>query len=61
MIMELKKKNIEVLKVYFSPDHFEDFKSDTRKPAPGLFYLASKDFKINLDRFYMLGTMLEIV
>tara|TARA_X000000950_G_scaffold257385_1_gene323802 strand:- start:187 stop:1443 length:1257 start_codon:yes stop_codon:yes gene_type:complete len=55
MIMELKKKDIEVLKVYFSPDHFEDFKSDTRKPAPGLFYSASKDFKINLDGCLYVG------
>ncbi len=55
MKSELLKDGIEILKVYFSPDHYNNNKSKTRKPAPGMFFSASKDFKLNLDDCLYVG------
>ena len=50
----LIEMNIEILKIYFSPDHFSSF-SKTRKPAPGMLFQASKDFRLNLDNCIYVG------
>ena len=50
----LTKKNIEILKIYFSPDHFNS-NSKFRKPAPGMLFQASKDFRLNLDQCIYIG------
>ena len=48
MKSELLKKGIEILDIFYSPDHFNDTSSKTRKPAPGLFFMASQIYKVNL-------------
>ena len=52
---ELIQKNVELVKIYYSPDHYNDHLSKTRKPAPGMFFLASKDLKLNLDNCLYVG------
>ena len=55
MKLELMKKRIEILDVFYSPDHFNDTFSKTRKPAPGLFFMASYLYKINLGDCIFIG------
>lgn len=50
----LEKEDIKVLAVYVCPHHWED-KCFCRKPGPGLFFKASSDFKLRLDKTYYIG------
>ncbi len=54
MTAELGLLGITVLKVYMSPDHW-DSGSVMRKPAPGMFHLASDEHRFRLDRVLYVG------
>jgi len=54
MIADLAGDGVEVLKVYMCPDHWDD-NSLMRKPAPGMFFQAAKDFNIRMDRCLYVG------
>ena len=54
MIRYLASFEIDVLKVYMCPDHWDD-NSFMRKPAPGMFFQAAKDFNLRLDRCIYIG------
>lgn len=54
MTAELGRLGITVLDVYTSPDHW-DSGSVMRKPAPGMFHLASDEHRFRLDRVLYVG------
>ncbi len=54
MTAELGRLGITVLEVYMSPDHW-DSGSVMRKPAPGMFHLASDEHRFRLDRVLYVG------
>ena len=54
MTGELARLGITVLKVYMSPDHGES-ESVMRKPKPGMFLLASDEYRFSLDRVLYVG------
>ena len=54
LIDEYQKNGIEILKIYVCPHHWNE-DCDCRKPKPGMFYEASKDFQIRLDKTLFLG------
>jgi histidinol-phosphate phosphatase family protein len=54
MTAELSLLSITVLKIYMSPDHW-DSGSVMRKPAPGMFHLASDEHRFRLDRVLYVG------
>ncbi len=54
MIASLAHEGIEVLNVYMCPDHWND---DTfmRKPSPGMFFQAAREFFLRLDHSLYIG------
>jgi histidinol-phosphate phosphatase family protein len=54
MIADLAGVGVEVLKVYMCPDHWDD-NSFMRKPAPGMFFQAAKEFNLRMDRCLYVG------
>ena len=54
MIEELAAEGVEVLKVYMSPHHWEE-SSFMRKPSPGMFFQAAKEFNLRMDRCIYVG------
>jgi len=54
MIKILLNKGIKILKIYTCMHHWKD-NCDCRKPKPALFYKASKDFNIRLDKTIYIG------
>ena len=54
LINECQKSEIEILKIYVCPHHWDD-DCDCRKPKPGMFYSASKKFDIRLDKTLFIG------
>ena len=54
MIAELAIDGVEVLKVYMSPDHWDE-NSLMRKPAPGMFFQAAKEFNLRMDHCLYVG------
>jgi histidinol-phosphate phosphatase family protein len=54
MTRELAEDGVEVLKVYMSPHHWDEG-SFMRKPAPGMFFQAAKEFKLRMDRTLYVG------
>lgn len=50
----LEKRNIRILGVYVCPHHWNE-KCFCRKPEPGLFFQASRDFMFRLDKSYYIG------
>lgn len=54
MISELNGLGVEVLKVYVCPDHWND-NSLMRKPAPGMFFQAAKEFNLRMDHCLYVG------
>ncbi len=54
MINALKDEGINILSVYICPHHWED-NCFCRKPNPGLFFRASEDFLIRLDKTFFIG------
>jgi histidinol-phosphate phosphatase family protein len=49
-----QKSGIEILKIYVCPHHWDD-NCDCRKPKAGMFYAASKDFQVRLDKTLYIG------
>ena len=54
MVGTLKDDGVDILKVYVCPDHWET-NSFRRKPNPGMFFEASQDFGLRLDRTIYIG------
>ena len=54
MKRELEEGSIEILKSYYCPHHWDE-NCFCRKPNPGLFYQASKDFLFRLDKALFIG------
>ena len=54
MTKELAEEGIHVLKIYVSPHHWDE-NSFMRKPAPGMFFQAAKDFNLRMDRTLYVG------
>lgn len=61
MLNQFKKKNILISKTYFCPHHSTEglppynIKCNFRKPNPGMFLKAKKEFNINMNKSIMLG------
>lgn len=54
MINQLAAEGVTVLKVYVSPHHWDE-NSYTRKPAPGLFFQAAREYNLRMDRCIYVG------
>ena len=54
MVRDLRVLGIEVLDVYVCPHHWDDG-CDCRKPAPGLFFRASREHQLRMDRTVYVG------
>lgn len=54
MTEELAEDGIDVLRVFMSPHHWDE-KSFMRKPAPGMFFQAAKEFCLRMDRCLYIG------
>ena len=54
MFKRFKEDKIEILKIYYSPHHWEE-NSFMRKPEPGMFFQASKEFNFPLDKVIYIG------
>ena len=60
MLKALKKRNINITAIYHCPHHPNFSKDDyknciCRKPKPGLFIKASKEFNISMDKSISIG------
>jgi histidinol-phosphate phosphatase family protein len=51
---ELNKRGVNLLACYVCPHHW-DANCKCRKPAPGMFFQASRDFLLRLDRTVYIG------
>ena len=56
MMEEVKKAGGKIEKVYYCP-HRPDEKCNCRKPRPGLFLQAAKDYEIDFKRSYFIGDL----
>jgi histidinol-phosphate phosphatase family protein len=54
MTRELAEVGVEVLKTFVSPHHWDE-NSFMRKPAPGMFFQAAKEFNLRMDRSLYVG------
>jgi len=54
MTQELAANGVEILKIFMSPHHWDE-NSFMRKPAPGMFFQAAKEFNLRLDRCLYIG------
>lgn len=54
MIKLLKRKGINILKIYFCPHHWID-DCNCRKPKPGLFFKASSQYNFKLSDVIYIG------
>ena len=54
MVEELKVGGVEVLDVYVCPHHWDDG-CECRKPAPGMFFRASREHLLRMDRTVYVG------
>jgi histidinol-phosphate phosphatase family protein len=50
----LEEQNIPIMGVYVCPHHWED-NCGCRKPAPGMFFQAAKEFSLRMDRCLYVG------
>ncbi len=56
-----KKKNIDIVKIYYCPFHenaiISEYKKNApcRKPAPGMILEAAQEFNLDLSKSYMVG------
>lgn len=61
LIDQLKQRGVDITKTYFCPCHKEgivtpfNIDSPDRKPKPGMFLKAEKEFNLDLSRSYMIG------
>jgi histidinol-phosphate phosphatase family protein len=51
---ELNKHGVKLLATYVCPHHWDE-NCGCRKPAPGMFFQASRDFLLRLDRTVYIG------
>ncbi|MDI6641746.1 MAG: D-glycero-beta-D-manno-heptose 1,7-bisphosphate 7-phosphatase [Elusimicrobiota bacterium] len=54
MIREIRQAGGKITKIYYCP-HRPDENCSCRKPKPGLFLKAKKDFKLNFASCYLVG------
>ncbi len=54
MVQGLKTHGVEVLDVYVCPHHWNDG-CECRKPAPGMFFRASREHLLRMDRTVYIG------
>lgn len=54
MSVGLKECGVDVLKIYVSPHHWDE-NSFMRKPAPGMFFQAAREFSLRMDRTLYVG------
>lgn len=54
MVRELGARGVEILDVYVCPHHWDE-NCTCRKPAPGLFFRASREHLVRLDRTVYVG------
>lgn len=54
MQSELEKMGGEIDKIYYCPHNWDE-DCDCRKPKPGMFYQAQKDYSLNLRDCVMIG------
>lgn len=54
MVGELASRGIDVLAVYVCPHHWDD-RCTCRKPEPGMFFRASREHLVRLDRTVYVG------
>jgi histidinol-phosphate phosphatase family protein len=54
MVQALATEGVKVLKIYMSTHHWDD-NSFMRKPSPGMFFQAARDFKLRMDRCLYVG------
>jgi D-glycero-D-manno-heptose 1,7-bisphosphate phosphatase len=54
MVDMLKARGIDIMDVYICPHHWNDH-CDCRKPAAGMFYRASREHLLRLDRTIYIG------
>ena len=50
----LEKKGVRILAIYLCPHHWDE-KCLCRKPEPGLFFQASREWFFRLDKTYFIG------
>ena len=58
MIREITKKGGKIEKIYFCPHKPED-NCSCRKPKPGLYQQAAKEYKIDFSTSYVIGDSLR--
>ena len=54
MVEALAAEGVNVLRIYVSPHHWDD-NSFMRKPSPGMFFQAAKEFNLRMDRCLYVG------
>lgn len=54
MVNAFSQDGISILKIYYSPHHWNE-NSFMRKPEPGMFFEASKEFNIRMDKVIYIG------
>jgi histidinol-phosphate phosphatase family protein len=54
MLNEFSQDGISILKIYYSPHHWDE-NSYMRKPQPGMFFEASKEFIFRMDKVLYIG------
>lgn len=54
MLEKFKEDKIDILRIYYSPHHWEE-NSFMRKPNPGMFFEAAKEFNLRLDNCLYIG------
>jgi len=50
----LEHEGVRILNIYLCPHHWDD-NCSCRKPKPGLFFQASRDWLLRLDKSYFIG------
>lgn len=54
MVNQFAQDGISILKIYYSPHHWNE-NSFMRKPQPGMFFEASKEFIFRMDKVLYIG------
>jgi D-glycero-D-manno-heptose 1,7-bisphosphate phosphatase len=54
MVDALRQRGIDILDVYICPHHWDDH-CDCRKPAPGMFFRASREHLLRMGRSIYIG------
>jgi D-glycero-D-manno-heptose 1,7-bisphosphate phosphatase len=54
MVEALAAEGVNILKIYVSPHHWND-NSFMRKPSPGMFFQAAKEYNLRMDRCLYVG------